>query len=848
MATPTGERTGRTMRTTSGRWSALARRTVPALATALFLAALAAPLAHPGRVLVVRDLAQFHLPLRTSFASLARLSRHADAGLPEWNPWIAGGQPLLSDPSYSAFYPPTWLALIVSPAYSLSLHALLHVALAFAGAYALTRRLGARPAVAWLGAAAYSGAGVFLSLVHALNHLPGAAWLPWSLLAADRLREAPDGRSARRPALALALVLALALLNGEPVTALCCALGAVAVALLGGARPTPRALGRVAAAAALAAALAAVQLAPALARLADSARAGGLAWERAAVWSLPPLRAVEALAIHVWGDPVRLDEGLYFGWGLHDKDYPFLISIYPSLAVAILALVGLASRGLPGRRAWWALVGAGVLLALGRHTPLYALLHQWVPPFGSVRYPEKFLLLAGAATAIAAALALERALAEREAGRAVGSRAATALAGVALALAVVAAGWITARPASVAGWAVAHSGLPANAGRLERAAEFYRRESRTTLGVAAATCAAFVALGALGAVGSRGGRRVGPRSVAAAFAVLVSLDLVRAHRGLLATTPASQDPPALARALIADLATTPGRIWSSVGFDERPELVLRGGEADFRDKRLHLERLDPWTGVTFGLGYALPVDYALTFTAPVRRALGASRELWRRQDRERFHRLLGAWSVRRTVVRKGPEELAAERAAGASSPAPAWLGPSPFALPLARAVAAAEAHPSAEAALEAALAAGLPLAEREWLTGAPWTGERRFEPEARARLTADHGATLRVAIDGAPRAPGALDALIVVAATWDPFWSAEADGARAPVLEAAAGYLAVPVPPGTRELVLRYRDPWVRVGGALSALALVAVALVGLRSRALARPAGAARDVQSPAA
>ena len=810
-----------------------ARRAAPALLAALFLAALAGPLADPGRVLATRDVPQFHLPLR---ASLARL---AAQGLPEWNPWIAAGQPVLSDPSYSAFYPPTWLALVCSPAASLSLGALLHLAIALAGAYRLAHRLGARPAVALLAGVGYAGAGTYLSLAHALTLLLGAAWLPWSLLAADHLRAAADRRAALRPALALAAVFALTLLNGEPVTVLCCGLGAGAMALFGGARPSPAALARVAVAALLAAALAAVQLVPALARLGDSARAGGLRWERASEWSLPPVRAVELLAARVWGDPLRYEEGIHFGWGIHDRDYPFLISLYPSLTVAILALAALARRGLRARGAWLALAAVGVLLALGRHTPLYALLHRWVPPFGSVRFPEKFTLLVGAAAVFAAAIGLERLLAEREAGGRRGARLPLAIAAVAFVAALGAVAYVAREPDGVAALAVAHSGLPANADRLARALDFYRGESRATLAAAAATLAVFLVLAT---------RRPRAGVVAALFVVLVGADLWRAHRSLLATAPASTlAPPPLVR----ELAGAPGRIWSASEFDQRPDLVLRGDEHEFRELRTNLARLEPWTGVTYGLAYALPVDYAISFTPPVRRATAAAAALWRTRDRERFHRLLGAWGVTHTVLHKGAEEIAAEIQAGNPRPEPARLGPSPFVLPVVRTVAAAAAHADADAALRAALAAGLPLAEREFVATNDWREERRFDATATARLTADAGDTVRVAV----AAEGA--ALVVVAVTWDAFWIAKVDGAPATVLETAAGYLAVPVPAGARELVLRYRDPWTRVGAGITAGALALAALAAARaarSRLAAPPAPprppvtAERVVQSPAA
>ena len=101
------------------------------------LALFYAPLADPQAVLATRDMVEYHLPMRTAFAHLASV------GLPQWDPFAHGGQPLLSNPNYGALYPLSWLALLFPPAMALNLLVLLHAALAAWGAFRLARRLGA---------------------------------------------------------------------------------------------------------------------------------------------------------------------------------------------------------------------------------------------------------------------------------------------------------------------------------------------------------------------------------------------------------------------------------------------------------------------------------------------------------------------------------------------------------------------------------------------------------------------------------------------------------------------------------------------------------------------------------
>jgi len=155
----------------------LALAAAPALLGAAWLASLFAPLLSPARSMANRDIALFHLPLRTAFRELAAF------GLPVWNPWLHGGQPVLSNPSYSAFYPPSWLVLAVRPDSALGLLAVLHGAIAFAGAWRLARRLGGGRGPAALAGLAFTGCGAYLSLLSAFNLYWGISWLPWVLVA-----------------------------------------------------------------------------------------------------------------------------------------------------------------------------------------------------------------------------------------------------------------------------------------------------------------------------------------------------------------------------------------------------------------------------------------------------------------------------------------------------------------------------------------------------------------------------------------------------------------------------------------------------------------------------------------
>src|SRR3954471_4100684 len=140
---------------------------LPALLATAWLLSLFAPVLSPARALANRDIPTFHLPLRTSFRELAAF------GLPVWNPWLHGGEPILSNPSYGAFYPPSWLAVAAPLPWALSLLAILHGGIAFTGAWRLARRLGGGREAAALAGIGFAGCGAYLSLLSAFTLFGG---------------------------------------------------------------------------------------------------------------------------------------------------------------------------------------------------------------------------------------------------------------------------------------------------------------------------------------------------------------------------------------------------------------------------------------------------------------------------------------------------------------------------------------------------------------------------------------------------------------------------------------------------------------------------------------------------
>ncbi len=833
-----------------------ARRTLaPALLAAAWLAALFAPLARPDRALANRDVALFHLPLRAAFARLAAL------GPPVWNPWLNGGQPLLSNPNYAAFYPPSWLVLALPPAYALNWLVIGHAALGFAGAYRLVRRLGGEPAAAALAALAWSGGGAALSLVSALTLFCGMAWLPWTLTWCDAaLRPGPPAHR-RRCALAGGAALALQALNGEPatvaVTALavaCLALSAAGAALRearAGRRAAPaperrsspaaavaRTLAPLALAGVVALGLAAVQILPTWARLAGSARAGGLPAARAAVWSAPPARLAELAWPRFFGDPARLQEGLYFGWHLNDRGYPYVPSIYPGLLLSILGLSALVRSRVPRRGAWAAAALAGAVLALGRHDPLYGALRRVVPGLALLRYPEKFVLLLIAALVFAGALGWQWLAAERRAGRRDAADFPLALALVVLATALALATLFALRP-HVAAWLVTAHGAPhPGAGEVARGVAFLRAEGWAAVASAAAVAALFALCRFA---------RLPERALGALAVALLAGDLWHYGHGLVETLPAAayRLPPPLARTLLARGGGrgAPGgggggiaaldRVYVEPAAEGQPDLVLRSGNPALSIVRTQLARLEPYSGALWGLPYALDEDYDLMLTSWGRLALF----VFHAEERspELADRFLGAWNVGALALRRPAAEWIPE-AQKNGVPRPARLVPNPFVLPRYRFPRRVSFHPSYASALAVARLGGYDFGAAENCVrpaGKPATVA--YAAPAVLALD-DRGGRLRLRYRaGAP-------AFFTFATTYDPGWEAMVDGAAQPVYPTAACQLGLELPAGEHALDLRFREPLAGLGGALSLLTLAACA------GALARLSRPRRPGSPPAA
>ncbi len=338
---------------------------------------LVAPVLGPALQLGDRDTARLYFPVKRFIAEA--ISR---GQLPFWDPWTEGGVSLLGQMTPGVLHPLTLLYLMLPFHLAFKLNHLLALLIGGLGAAWLAGLLGGSRPVAGI---AYGGCGALLSA--ASSNLPfalGHATVPCAVAALIACLRAP---SPLRLLLASALLASCAF-AGDPQAMLVAALIGAALAAA-----EERPWRQVAAWAALALVLSLPVALPALAQLARSSRSAMAGAERAA-FATPALRLLGLLVPHIF-DGTEAETAAAGSGG----PVPFF-DVITIGAPALLLAAGAwrARRGalLLGLAAFFCAAAAGD-----------ALLAAALPFWKVFRYPEKLMLPASLALALAAALAAD---------------------------------------------------------------------------------------------------------------------------------------------------------------------------------------------------------------------------------------------------------------------------------------------------------------------------------------------------------------------------------------------------------------------------------------------------------
>ncbi len=680
--------------------------------------------------------------------------------LPLWNPFNGAGAPLLANYQSALLYPPNWLGLVLPLAWSMSLTAVAHLALAGWGMWRLTGRLGAPVLGRALAALSFGLTGYLVARLGTYPMIAAAAWLPWLVWAAHGWLVS----GGRRYAALLALFAALQLLAGHAQTAwyslLLVALYSLWLVTFGPARGQVRRLLLAGAAVVLAAGVAALQLVPTAELLLSSQRSGGVDYDFAMNYRFGWARALNFLSPVVFGTPA---DGSYVESGFY-----FEYAVYGGLIPLVSAIVALGAWWTSRRKQarhpalttvpfWGLLALAGFVLALGPTTPVFPFLYDHVPTFDLFQAPARWSLWTVFSLSLLAALGVtawgRTYKLRRWTRRLMAACVAVLLLTVVAALALPLSGgvFVLLRAMRVA----AILGLAAGWLTLRQPEPGSRRALRWATPVLLA----------------------------------VAADLVWANWGQNPTVPAAffERDPVRASVLRADW---PAEAEAEVKFDdffrvddyriaaERWADVRASGlpNLNLLDRRSLLDNFDPLVPGAFAAFTRL-----LDATPP--------------SERAGLYVAAGVGAVYTDAGASEPTAFPAARA---------WVVPS-------------VCWHADDASLTRALLEPARLATQVQILGdGPCPDAPASAPPASV-LIGDEGSRIELAV----RAP--YDGWLVLADTDYPGWTATVDGAPVPIFRANGPFRALQLPPGEHVVTFVYAPPWLAPAALLSLISLMAL-------------------------
>ncbi len=329
-----------------------------------------------------------------------------------WNPHIFGGTPYFAGFQSALLYPPNWLHLILPLARAINLLIALHVFGAGYFTYLSCRQRASVVASILAGTMFMLGGPYFLHIYAGhLPHICVIVWIPLILMAIDGIVETGHIKWVILGSIAIAMQV----LAGHPqyvyYTGIIATIYAIALSV---ARRSPKAVGLFGLMYMGGVLLSAVQLFPGISLTRETVRSGGVSYAFAGTFSLPPENFLTLFWPNILGaltppEPIADWSKFYYG-----RTYLWESSLFVSVTGAALALHG--AIAMADKRLRWVMaasLAACIVLALGRHTPLYGLMYRFVPKYGSFRGTVKFMAPAAALVSMLAAIGFDRLMSAR---------------------------------------------------------------------------------------------------------------------------------------------------------------------------------------------------------------------------------------------------------------------------------------------------------------------------------------------------------------------------------------------------------------------------------------------------
>ena len=319
--------------------------------------------------------------------------------IPLWNPYIFMGSPFLANPQAGVLYPPNWLLTPFSTTNAVKIAIITHLWIAAFGTYRLAlHSLGISKSSAVVAALLFALGGHMTAKVEQVNQLQALAWLPWILLAADKLiQDIRTPNKLIRSGLILSMLLSLQLLSGHTQSSFISIFSAIVWSCTSVtckiiyssshktdlwsaiAKTNVRILIPIFICLISALLLAAAQIIPTFELSQLSLRSSGLSMRDALSFSVHP-KMLGYVLLPAFIRPVFTELIGYLG--------------IPALMLAILGCYQLSYKAKQGLiLPAFALALIGIALAMGSHNPLYWILTKFAPGFNLFRVPARWLVL-----------------------------------------------------------------------------------------------------------------------------------------------------------------------------------------------------------------------------------------------------------------------------------------------------------------------------------------------------------------------------------------------------------------------------------------------------------------------
>jgi hypothetical protein len=310
----------------------------------------------------------------------------AGGEIPLWNPYSFSGLPFVAGMESAIFYPPNLIYLFFGTAFSINLSIALHCFLAGLFTYLFARYMDLGRAGAVLSAVTFVyGAPCFLRIY--AGHLVGLAaltWLPLLLMSAEAFLRKGEIRCV----LWGGLVLSMQFLAGQPQYLFYSMIAVslyffINLPLRKELREAPYFFAGFCLLVLTGLFLSAVQLFPSLELTRYSVR-NALGYEWVSTFSLPPENLTTLLLPDFFGNLLTVPY-----WG---KNYLWEMSVYVGIVPLILGATAIVFDRSRPVLIFSSIAAVSVVLALGKHTPLFGILYAYVPGFNLFRGLSKFVV------------------------------------------------------------------------------------------------------------------------------------------------------------------------------------------------------------------------------------------------------------------------------------------------------------------------------------------------------------------------------------------------------------------------------------------------------------------------